>query len=154
MTQAYCCVVIPDFQVNGPLPPRVHWASWDKIESRFEGTHWRQRLLTGLRAALEKLRNAGCRTAYIDGSFVTDKEVPRDYDACWEVDGVDPALLDPVLLTFDRGRATQKARYMGEMFMASHDATPAGRSFFEFFQIHKNTGEPKGITAIDLGGLT
>ncbi|MYC08219.1 MAG: helix-turn-helix domain-containing protein [Chloroflexi bacterium] len=63
--------------------------------------------------ALENLRDAGCQTAYIDGSFGTDKEHPNDYDACWEEAGVDPYLLDPVLLTFDLGRATQKAKYLG-----------------------------------------
>ena len=65
--------------------------------------------LAGLRAALENLRDAGCQTAYTNGSFVTDKEHPNDYDACWEEGGVDPNLLDPVLLNFDLGRATQKA---------------------------------------------
>ena len=57
--------------------------------------------------------DAGCRTVYLNGSFVTSKTFPNDYDACWEEAGVDPAALDPVLLTFDPGRATQKAKYMG-----------------------------------------
>ena len=50
---------------------------------------------------MENLKNAGCLTVYLNGSFVTNKEVPNDFDACWEEDGVDPAVLDPVLLTFD-----------------------------------------------------
>ena len=66
--------------------------------------------MVGLRAALEDLKNAGCRTAYVDGSFVTIKAIPNDYDACWDEDGVDPVLLDPVLLTFGAGRAAQKER--------------------------------------------
>ena len=64
--------------------------------------------MTGLRAALGNLKGAGCRTVYINGSFVTSKELPNDYDACWEETGVDPEALDPVLLTFDPGRAMQK----------------------------------------------
>ena len=59
------------------------------------------------------LKDAGCKTVYVDGSFVTGKERPGDFDACWEEEGVDPTILDPVLLTFDAGRATQKAKYMG-----------------------------------------
>ena len=59
---------------------------------------------------MESLRLAGCRTVYIDGSFVTNKEIPNDFDACWEEAGVAPELLDPVLLRFDAGRAEQKAR--------------------------------------------
>ena len=97
---------------------------------------------------------AGCRTAYLNRSFVTSKESPNDYDACWEEAGVDPTVLDPVLLTFDPGRAMQKAKYMGELFPASVVADADGLSFFEFFQSDKDTGNPKGIIAIDLGDLT
>ena len=86
-------------------------------------------------------------------SFVTGKEYPNDYDACWEEDGVDPLALDPALLIFDPGRATQKARYYGELFPASAVADEEGLSFLEFFQIDRDTGGPKGIVAIDLGGL-
>ena len=76
-------------------------------------------MLAGLRAALENLRSAGCLTAYVDGSFVSSKSEPGDFDACWEEAGVDLDRLDPVLLTFDAGRAAQKANYGGEFFPAS-----------------------------------
>ena len=110
--------------------------------------------MTGLEAALEDLKGAGCGTVYLNGSFVTSKTYPNDYDACWEEVGVDPTALDPVLLTFDSGRAAQKAKYMGELFPASIIADIDGLSFLEFFQTDKETGRPKGIVAIDLGGLT
>ena len=145
--------MIPPFDANGILPPGVYWASWDEVTSRFGGSPWRQRLITGLRAALKNLKSAGCRTVYLDGSFVTSKNRPNDYDACWEETGVDPTALDPVLLTFDPGRAIQKAKYMGEFFPASITADPNGLSFYEFFQTDKRTGRPKGIVAIDLGGF-
>ena len=109
--------------------------------------------MTGLRAALENLKGSGCRIVYLNGSFVTNKVIPNDYDACWEEVSVDPTALDPVLLTFDPGRATQKAKYMGELFPASIIADTGGLSFLEFFQTDKDTGRPKGIIAIDLGGL-
>ena len=102
---------------------------------------------------MESLRRAGCRTVYIDGSFVTSKEIPNDFDACWEEAGVAPELLDPVLLRFDAGRAEQKARYLGELFPASIGATVDGTSFLEFFQTDRATGRTKGIVAVDLGGL-
>jgi hypothetical protein len=57
---------------------------------------------------------AGCVTVYIDGSLVTAKETPGDFDACWEVTGVDVAQLDPILLTFDHQRMAQKLKYLGE----------------------------------------
>ena len=102
---------------------------------------------------MTSLRDAGCKIVYVDGSFVTDKEIPGDFDACWEVDGVDPIILDPVLLTFEHGRAEQKAKYLGELFPASFDAVGDGFSFLEFFQTDRDTGRRKGIIAIDLGEL-
>ena len=151
--QCYRCVVIPEFDACGLLPSGVHWASWDELTDRLGTNPWRQRLIIGLRAALNNLKYAGCRTVYVNGSFVTSKAIPNDYDACWEEAGVEPAALDPVLLTFDPGRTTQKAKYMGELFPASIIAGSDGLSFLEFFQTDKNTGRPKGIIAIDLGGL-
>ena len=109
--------------------------------------------MRGLKAALENLRDAGCRTAYIDGSFVTRKAIPNDYGACWEEASVDPVILAPVLLTFDPERAAQKAKYMGEFFPASVTADADGLSFLEFFQADRETGRAKGIVAMDLGDL-
>ena len=146
--------MIPQFNSAGLLPPGVHWANWEELKVRFGNTPWRQRLMEGFRAAMGNLKDAGCRTVYLDGSFVTSKVHPNDYDACWEEAGVDPTALDPVLLTFDAGRATQKAEYLGELFPASIIADSEGLSFLEFFQTDKETGRPKGIIAIDLGGLT
>ena len=100
--------------------------------------------MTGLRAALENLKDAGCHTAYLNGSFVTSKELPNDYDACWEEPGVDPAALDPVLLTFDPGRATQKAKYMGELFPASIIADAAGCRFLISSGRTRTQDDPKG----------
>ena len=145
--------MIPQFDAHGLLPPGVHQADWDELSDRLGKNPLRQHLMIGLRAALENLEAAGCRTAYINGSFVTSKDLPNDYDACWEEEGVDPVALDPVLLTFDPGRATQKAKYMGELFPASVIADSEGLSFLEFFQTDKESGRPKGIVAIDLGGL-
>ena len=146
--------MLPDFNQAGLLPPGIHWANWDELAQRYGRNPWRRSLLAGLRAALENLRDAGCGTAYIDGSFVTDKEYPNDYDACWEEAGVDPYLLDLVLLTFDHGRATQKAKYLGELFPVTAVADAEGLSFLEFFQMDRDTGEPKGIVVIDLEELT
>ena len=145
--------MIPDFDLTGNLPPGVYWASWNDVVGKFGVNPWRKRLLDGLFEALTNLKMAGCRTVYLDGSFVSNKIIPNDYDACWEETGVNPQLLDPVLLTFDPGRATQKAKYMGEFFPASIPVNPDGMSFIEFFQIDKVSGNPKGILALDPGGI-
>ena len=99
--------------------------------------------------ALDSLKTAGCRAVYVDGSFVTAKKVPGDFDAFWDVAGVEAALLDPVFLNFDRGRAAQKARFRGEFFPAQLPEGISGVTFLDFFQINKETGRPKGIVAMD-----
>ena len=98
---------------KGLLPPGI---DWEEIGERFGTNEHRRDLLGGLRAALVALAEAGCGTAYIDGSFVTDKERPNDRDACWDPDGADLDALDPVLLDLAHPRTAQKARYGGELF--------------------------------------
>lgn len=151
--QRYSCVMMPPFEPSGDLPPGIHWAEWDEFSTRFGTTPHRRRLLAGLKAALDALQRAGCQRAYIDGSLVTAKAVPGDFDACWDMAGVDANLLDPVLLTFDPGRVTQKAKYLGELFPSSTVANLQGNTFLEFFQVNKETGLPKGIVALDLWRL-
>jgi hypothetical protein len=144
----------PDFESDtGNLPGGIHVAAWDEIVAALSTNPRRADLVAGLRRAVDALRAAGCRRVFVDGSFVTTKEHPGDFDACWDARGVDPSALDPVLLDFTRGRAAQKAKYGGELFIANAAATPAGTIFLDFFQIDKATGGPKGIIAIDLGGL-
>jgi hypothetical protein len=143
-------VTIPPFSDSGNLPEGVHEATWDEIVERFGTNARRRELLDGLRRALESLRAARCRRAYIDGSFVTAKEGPGDFDGCWEIAGVDSGLLDPVLLQFSDARAAQKERFGGELFPAEAIADPDGTRFLGYFQRDKLTGEPKGIVALNL----
>jgi hypothetical protein len=112
----------------------------------------RQELLAGSKRACEPLQQAGCQRIYTCGSFVTSKEFPGDFDACWEDDNVDFVKLkelEPVLLDFKNHRAAQKAKYGGELFPASSIASLDGKTFLEFFQQDRD-GNPKGIIAIDL----
>jgi hypothetical protein len=133
---------------TGNLPPGVHDATWDELVAAFGPNDRRAELLRGLREAAESLGRAGCARVYIDGSFVTAKASPGDFDGCWETAGVDPDLLDPELLQFDEGRAAQKPRYGGELFLANVAADPGGTAFLDFFQRDRE-GPPKGIVALD-----
>lgn len=84
---------------------------------------------------------------------MTQKEHPGDFDACWNVAGVDPSKLDPIFFDFDNSRAAQKVRFLGEFFPAQLPEGVSGRTFLEFFQTDRNTGKAKGIVAIDLRRL-
>jgi len=80
----------------------------------------------------------------------TLKSEPGDFDACWGIDGVDVAKLDPVFPDFSNSRAMQKQRFEGEFFPAELPEGATGKTFLEFFQMDKDTGRAKGILAIDL----
>jgi hypothetical protein len=105
---------LPPFDSSsGNLPPGIHEATWDELTAAFGSTPQRRQLLDGLLRALRSLRRAGCRLAYVNGSFVTAKQTPGDFDGCWDAQGVDPDALDPVLLDFTNRRAAQKAKFGG-----------------------------------------
>ena len=144
--------MVPPFDREGHLPPGIHLVDWCEFEAKFGSTAYRRSILDGLHRALLALRRANCVTAYIDGSFVSNKSLPGDFDGCWSVAGVDPTLLDPVLLDFDNGRAAQKAKYLGEFFPAEFREGTSGETWLDFFQQDKD-GKPKGIIAIDLRRL-
>lgn len=132
------------------LPRGIHFATLAEVKARFASNPKRRDQFRGFVAALTNLRGAGCRRAFLDGSFVTAKPRPGDFDACWDPTGVNPDLLDPVLLSFENNRAAQKAKYLGELFPSTIPADRAGTIFIEFFQVDRFTGAPKGIVAIDL----
>lgn len=142
--------MIPQFTADGLLPRGAHPATLEEVLERFGGNERRRQLLRGLSEALRLLRSAGCRRVYINGSFVTAKERPNDIDVCWDIDGVNPDALDPVFFDFDDGRAAQKARFGVEFFPAQIPEGLTGKTFLEFFQVDKQTGEPKGILVLEL----
>jgi hypothetical protein len=81
--------MIPEWTGEGLLPPGVHSASWSEVEDRFGWNSRRLSLLLGLRDCLQTLAIADCTAFWLDGSFVTNKELPGDYDGCWSPQGMD-----------------------------------------------------------------
>lgn len=131
------------------LPKGIHQASIAEIERCFTQNQRRRQLFNGLMRALKALKLAGCRAVYLDGSYVTEKPEPGDYDACWDPTGVNPKKLDPVFLDFTNSRKSQKQKYGGEFFPFGAQAAP-GQAFLDFFQNDRHTGQRKGILLIDL----
>lgn len=134
--------------VDGVLPPGEWPASWAEVEASFGGSEWRVHLLGGCRRALLSLKAAGCRRAWVDGSFVTAKAHPGDIDASYDPVGVDRSLLHPALLDLSPGRPAQKAAFGCEFFPNIVEAA-SGQYFVEFFQRDRD-GRQKGIVVIDL----
>lgn len=141
--------MLPDFTSTGFLPKGIHSASWTEFKTRFGFNQHRLHLLSGLHAAAKALRDAGCLLIYVDGSFVTDKEFPNDYDACWDIHGVDPNKLDHLMIQFDAvSRSLFKIKYFGDVFPAQIAEGVSGRAFVDFYQTDKSSGEAKGIVAL------
>jgi hypothetical protein len=145
--------MIPDLQSIGGLwkvlPKGIHNTSLEEVAARFATDDHRKRLFEGFCLGVGALRRAGCKIVLLDGSFVTDKPKPNDYDACWDTASVDDTKLDPVLLDFSDNRKAQKQKYLGEFFPESSKAD-ANKTFRDFFQIDKYTGQQKGILSIKL----
>lgn len=138
--------MIPEAETRtGYLPPGIHCAEWGEVVARFATNSHRSRLTECLLAACRNLAAAGCSALLLDGSYVTAKPLPGDYDGAWETAGVDDSRLDPTLLDFSRGRAAMKAKYRGDLF-------PAAGAFRDFFRTDRN-GVEKGIVWLDLRSL-
>lgn len=143
--------MIPPFDPeSGLLPEGEHFGSWDEIVDRFGWNERRRSLLDGLAEALEMLRSVGCRQVWLNGSFVTAKDEPADFDACWDTAGVDLDEIDPVFLDLSAGRIAQKERFGGEFFPNVIEAQ-SGLVFAEFFQ-NERDGSRKGIVVVHLEG--
>lgn len=131
------------------LPPGIHEATLHDIALRFATNVKRKALFEGLVRGCEALKMAGCSIVYLDGSYITSKPSPLDFDVCWDPIGVDPTKLDPVLLDFSNKRNNQKLKYGGEFFPSSSKAD-GSHTFVDFFQMDKESGKEKGIIRIQL----
>lgn len=121
----------------------------EAVVGRFSGNPQRDRLLEGLLRAIDNPYDAGCRRVYLNGSFVTSKPEPNDFDVTWETEGVDFSKVSPMLLDRDdllihRCRR-QQAEFGGELLPDQY----FGIDSLSAFQ-RDRSGQPKGIIAIDL----
>jgi hypothetical protein len=152
--------MIPEFDQSGNLPLGIHEATWADIVERYGYTPHRRRLLQGLELLARNLIGAGCTRLYLDGSFVSDKKSPGDYDGCWLREGVDQVKLDPLLLkeglsAGDGWRDAMKRKYKGEVYPVTWSEVALPRSsMLDLFQTDKVTKEQKGIIELDLRGLS
>ena len=128
------------------LPPGIHNATLEDVETRFATSDHRKHLFSGFTSGVMALRKAGCKKIFLDGSFVTEKPIPGDFDVCWDPMRVDHTKLDPVFLDFSDRRKKQKERFHGEFFPASWLAK--GKHFFLIFFKSTNTREMLKVLSV------
>lgn len=147
--------MIPDFDGNGNLPPGIHESTLEEFEKRFvEGKGIRRaQIYEGMKKLIDDLRKIACKNLFIDGSFTTNKRVPRDFDACWDDTNLvyaDVIKILPVLDDLDYPRLLQHSFYDADIFPAYMVEGSCGKCFIDYFQQDKNTGLPKGIIKIKI----
>lgn len=142
--------MIPALMRDGHLPPGQHPATWPEVATRLGGNGRRDRLVEGLSRMLLDLARAGCRTVYLDGSFVSREKWPDDFDLCFEPQGMNSARLTPELLDVSGRRARQKALYSGEGLSSATLFDWQGRLLLEMFQLDKERATPKGVLVMRL----
>ena len=135
-------------QKNLKLRQGIHEFSLLEIKKKFCFNPQRQTLFKGLKEVVKNLKSAGIKDIYIDGSFVSDKELPNDIDGCWmPTASMNTKKLDPVLLDFSNGRKKMKEKYGVDFFLANVIEGSSGEPFLEFFQTDRD-GNRQGIIKI------
>lgn len=142
---------IPNLNEGNELPEGEHVATLDEVDVVYgSSTERRRKLMKGLKSAADNFKNAGIRTIWLDGSFVTGKKEPNDIDGCWEYNNlVDINVLDPIFLG---DRVGMKEKYGLDFFIANIVEAESGLPFPKFFQKNRD-GESKGIIVIKLGDV-
>lgn len=132
------------------LPIGIHYSTLHEVEQVYSTNPARARLYDGLVDGAKALAIAGCKNLYLDGSYVSSKRIPGDFDACWDLDGVNLNVVDRIFIDFSNGTAAQKQRFYGEFFPSWLIEEGSNLLFLDFFQSVHNSEVKKGIVWIDL----
>ena len=137
-------VVKMEFNEYGILNPGIHKMTWEEFSKTFNKSLRREILLIGLEKIYHILRNIGATHIYIDGSFVTNKLDPGDWDACFDA---------PEYVLYEirelPNRKKIKELYGGDLFYVGSEADEYGTKYLDFFQqIRGSSVLKKGIVEL------
>lgn len=144
--------MIPDFNDNGYLAPGIYEASFAEVKARFGFSKKRQKLLKLMEELLDQCALLNCDVLYLDGSFVSAKLNPCDYDACWDTSHESREwVLNNVANTLLNSESeVQKEYFGGEIYPAFTKAPLLPQlTILEYFQKTKE-GDSKGIVMLKL----
>jgi hypothetical protein len=139
--------VIPNFDSHGNLPPGIHDATLAEVQTRFAYNDKRTKLLNALKRVISILIECKCQEVFLNGSFITNKEEPGDYDLCYEPTGI---VATDNLQMFLKTREARKEEYLGDIFVRLPQP-PYLADYVEMWQTDTRQDDiPKGIIRIDL----
>lgn len=141
--------MIPDLNREGLLPSGSHEATLREIRRRFgTGNPTRARLMKGLEAVLRLARKIGASLLYLDGSFVTAKSQPGDWDAVLVLStGARLGLKEAIALA---DRPEVRKRYHGDLFTVMEEDTEVLAHYVEGVFAHDRNGRAKGLILLGL----
>lgn len=137
--------MIPGFNKNGYLPRGAHKATLSEIKHRFgNNSAERRELFKGLLSLVQLLRkhNRDIKNFLLNGSFVTNKEAPGDFDCI---------LILKSSFDFNSAEAKQllsaKKIFNAHLFTYMEEDVAQQRRLIDFF-CHDDQGKPKGILEV------
>lgn len=136
------------FDAEGALPLGLHWVNIREFRDMFGYNYHRSWLFEGFAKACLALRTGGCARVFVGGSYVTSKEYPADYDACWDPIGVSSTTLDKIFYDATMSEALQK-KFRGEWFISQPGNGPESE-MYRFLARDKTTGRERGMVGIKL----
>ena len=138
---------IPAFDERGFLPEGFHTAPWAEVAARFGQTEHRRKLLDGLQQACLLLHRAGVEVLYLNGSFITAKLNPNDYDVCWDMEatGIDFSKLPVCMHPRRIHTVEQKELFQGEFH---------NMSYLTLYQTFGTDPQPRGVVVLPLATVT
>ena len=140
------------YQDNGNLIKGSHPVTWEEFVMEFGYNARRMDLIHGLEQLICDLADCGCTAIYIDGSFVTKKRNPADFDACWKHNEADVdlhKLKTKYPEIFTGSISAQKLIYKGEVRNA-FDFADYDDCYLHYFQKDKGDKSPKGIIQLNI----
>ncbi len=149
-------MALPEFRPDGWLPEGHHAATWEEIAMRFGGEPGSRRagLLASLLAWRDAARAKGLEGLLIlDGSFVSDKDMPGDFDGIFVYDEQSVVILAADAEARELLRMTSvKERFGADIFVFSSTAVRDSPAFCrtDGFDLHKITRMPKGVVEVIL----
>lgn len=139
--------MIPDFNKDGYLPKGMHKATLREIKQRFgSSSSERKELFKGIISLVELLRKhkGSIKQFLLNGSFVTKKESPKDFDCI---------LLVKNDFDFDSPEAEQlraaKKLFGAHLFTFMEEDVGRHRGLIDFFG-HDQDQRPKGLVEVIL----
>lgn len=137
---------------HGLLPPGIHSCTLQEAEDAFCWNGHRRTLWEKFKQALGEFRALGFsrHALIVDGSFVTDKDMPGDVEVLIDLQNADAAEQDRITVYFFRNHT----RLHTECAVDFYPNLPGGNNFALFFQyVGEKTAAMKALDAKEKKGI-